>query len=138
MPNLLALLCLTALSPFHETLFHEGMPDASTIAEWSRHPEARAYRLELGFPTQSDLDLLAGLRGFDRLELLVTVYPDAGSVPAWKRLAARGAKLVALDAGFPSPDEIDRLNEIGFESVTIVTAGLPGVEEARRDRKSVV
>ena len=142
-PQLSILVALTALSGFlpgslatasvpHETFVAEVIPTQDQIDAWSVLPGTRTYLIQTRDPGSYDLGILKTIRGCDRLEIEDSMYPTPDTVDAWKILASRGAEFIALGAGVPLPEEIDRLNAIGFSSCLIVLDYFPGVEESQR------
>jgi hypothetical protein len=119
-------------APIHETWIQEGAATEQQIASWSALPGTRGYLFQLGDPATWALEPILRLRGADRLRLQFTRYPGEDSADVLRQLAARGAELVMLDAGFPTDDEIERLNRIGFGSCVLVMTSFPGEGDGAR------
>ncbi len=116
--------------PIHETFFVQGVPGADTLDRWSALPGTRSYTFQLDAPYPSDFDLISQIKGADHIQVEVTSYPIAQDIAGWKKLVDQGVELIALNAGLPTPTEIDVLNTIGFSKLIIIMTGFPGEAQA--------
>ncbi len=131
----LALLSLgveAAAMPPHETFVYLGLPSTDRIAIWSSFPGTRSYLFQTQNPDPSDLLPLAHLHGADRIRIEISTFPDANAVSAWKALAGQGVELVGLNAGAPTDEELDHINQIGFSSCVFVLNSYLTPDEATR------
>jgi hypothetical protein len=114
----------------HETFFLPRIPTAEEVRLWSSLPGTRSYVFQTEDPFAEELKQVAQLKGADRILIEVRRFPGEDSLPEWKKLAAQGVELVGFGSGFPTDDEIRRLNEAGFAKIRIAISYFPGPEDA--------
>ncbi len=117
--------------PIQEVLLYNGNPDRSQVEKWNRSRAPGDFLVRPTPLVERDLNPLLSLR-FARLRIQLREYPQARLLGAWSSLAERGSELVMLDAGYPSDEQIDLLNRIGFKRVVLVVSHFPAVQDAIR------
>jgi hypothetical protein len=122
---------LAAAAPIAETWYHEGPLRQDTLEAWSRATGAPGLRWNLKDAYPSELEQLPALPPGRNIQVILGAFPDSSLTPALKRLARSGLEAVFATGSFPTPLEIDRMNEIGFRRLILLVSHYPDPEVAR-------
>jgi hypothetical protein len=131
---MLQLICPALLhaAPISETFIFHGSPAEWQIQKWSSLPGARGYLFIMPDPNAAEIERLGGLRGWSRLRIEMTRYPERREVAALKKLSALGAEFVAFGVKLPTDAQIALLNEIAPPHLVLVVPEYPLAAESRR------